>query len=403
MLAQSKNLFRDIKLTVIIVLCGALNGVNIAKLAPSIHSLSTDFGLSLSQIGLLASMFTSIMVLTGVLMGGIVRAVGARRVLIGALAVACAGNGIAVVYDSVAALFAGRAAEGITLIAVTLTGPAILAQYTDPTHRGWVMGAWGGFMPLGNGLAILTAASLIKIGGWQLVWEIALGFSVLITGIAAFLIPKDPNPIAIKFDRYALIAAVKLPLLAFIGISFACHSLVYQTLLQFIPLISGSLGGFSAGQGAIIAGLFCAVNFIGNLTAGQLLQKRWHPTSIIRIAFAGILILLVILAQAELSSFVIAILLICIGFLSGSSAPIFFYLVSKSTTEAQDLPVFVAWVFQIQGLGMLIGPALVSRVVETSESWASGFWCLLPACLVISILSGKLKLPDRTLSGCKPI
>ena len=140
MLAQSKTLFRDIKLTVIVVLCGALNGVNIAKLAPSIHSLSTDFGLSLSQIGLLASMFTSIMVLTGVLMGGIVRAVGARRVLIGALVVACVGNGIAVVYDSVAALFAGRATEGISLIAVTLTGPAILAQYTDPTHRGWVMG-----------------------------------------------------------------------------------------------------------------------------------------------------------------------------------------------------------------------------------------------------------------------
>lgn len=403
MLAQSKTLFRDIKLTVIVVLCGALNGVNIAKLAPSIHSLSTDFGLSLSQIGLLASMFTSIMVLTGVLMGGIVRAVGARRVLIGALVVACAGNGIAVVYDSVAALFAGRATEGISLIAVTLTGPAILAQHTDPVHRGWVMGAWGGFMPLGNGLAILIAASLIEIGGWQLVWEIALGFSILITGIAAFLIPNDPNPIAIKFDRYALIAAVKLPLLAFIGISFACHSLVYQTLLQFVPLISRSLGGFSAGQGAIIAGLFCATNFIGNLTAGQLLQKRWHPTSIIRIAFAGILILLVILAQAELSAFIIATLLIFIGFLSGSSAPIFFYLVSKSTTEAQDLPVFVAWVFQIQGLGMLIGPALVSRVVETSGSWASGLWCLLPACLVISILSEKLKLPDRALSGGKPI
>ena len=403
MLGQSKNLYHDIKLTLIIVLCGALNGINIAKLAPSIKVLSTDFDLSLSQIGLLASMFTMIMVVTGVLIGGIVRAVGAKRVLIGALVIACAGNIVAVLGDSVASLFAGRAIEGISLIAVTLTGPGILARYTDPGHRGWVMGAWGGFMPLGNGLAVLAASALITVGGWKLVWETGFAFSVLVTFAAAFMIPADPDQIRIRFDHSALMAAIKLPLLAIIGLSFACHSLVYQTLLQFMPLVAQSLGGYTLGQGAIIVGSFCAINFIGNLIAGQLLQKGWQPATIVRWVFGSVFILIVILSQSGLSSAMLAGFLIIIGFMSGGSAPIFFYLVSRSNSDPQDLPVFVAWVFQIQGLGMLIGPALVSQVVESSGSWTFGLLCLLPACLVIVALSGRLKLSSSAQSVVKAV
>jgi MFS family permease len=394
MSAQTEAFFHDIKLTGIVTLCGALNGINIAKLAPSIAALSAEFGLSLSQIGLLASMFTLIMVVTGILMGGVVRGLGAKRVLIGALVIACVGNGVAVVTGTVDGLFIGRAIEGISLIAVTLTGPGILAHHTDPVHRGWVMGAWGGFMPLGNGLAVMAASMLIDIGGWRLVWEAGLGVSVLVTGAAYFLIPADPGMARLHFDGRALRGAVALPVLAFVGLAFACHSLVYQTLLQFMPLVAQSLGGFTASAGALIVGLFCLINFVGNMTAGQLLQRGWAPARIIRLVFGAILLLLLMLAWGEMDPFMLAGLLVLIGFVSGGSAPIFFYLVSRSNPDPQELPVFVAWVFQIQGLGMLIGPAWVSLMVESTQNWHYGLLCLVPACLATILMSGRLTLPD---------
>ena len=80
MAMPSPSFARDFRLTIIILFCGTLNGINIAKLAPSINELSISFGLSLSQIGLLASVFTLIRVLVGVLIGGIVRGAGTKRI-----------------------------------------------------------------------------------------------------------------------------------------------------------------------------------------------------------------------------------------------------------------------------------------------------------------------------------
>tara|TARA_B100001093_G_scaffold31548_1_gene27268 strand:+ start:447 stop:1061 length:615 start_codon:yes stop_codon:yes gene_type:complete len=199
------------------------------------------------------------MVLVGVLIGGIVRSAGTKRILMAALIIACIGNAISFMGSSVTSLFIGRAIEGVSLIALTLTAPSLLAQHTDPANRGWVMGAWGGFMPLGNGLAIIAAPYLIEQGGWHLVWQVGFGFSVFVCGLGWLFIPDDRSPMKRQFDLAALKLAIALPLLAIIGLSFALHSLVYQTLIQFIPLISQSLGGFSLSEGAMITGLFCAV------------------------------------------------------------------------------------------------------------------------------------------------
>jgi len=387
-------LYRDVKLTSIVILCGALNGINIAKLAPSIAVLSSDFDLSLAQIGLLGSMFTVIMVLTGVFIGGVTRRLGAKRVLMTALVVACVGNALAILGNTVGGLFAGRAIEGVSLIAITLTAPAILTRYTAPAHRGWVMGAWGGFMPLGNGLAIFGASVLIADGGWQMVWQAGMWFSVLITLLAFCFIPKDPEPARIWFDTRALRDAMRMPLLAVIGITFACHSLIYQTLLQFMPLAAQSLGGFSPGEAALIAGVFCVINFFGNLAAGQFLQRGWSPATIVSIVFSTILLLLGAVSLVDLPPMILAVCFILIGLVSGGTPPVFFYLASRSTSDPHDLPMFVAWVFQIQGLGMLVGPSLVSHVVDVTQSWAIGLLCLVPACAAILLLCRLLVVPQ---------
>ena len=394
MAMPSSSFAHDLWLTITILFCGTLSGINIAKLAPSIIELSTSFDLSLSQIGLLVSAFTLIMVVAGVLIGGIVRGAGTKRILMAALIIACIGSAISLMGSSVASLFIGRAIEGISLIALTLTAPSLLAQHTDPANRGWVMGTWGGFMPLGNGLAIIAAPYLIEQGGWHLVWQVGLGFSVFVCGLGWLFIPDDRLPMKRQFDLTALKLAISLPLLAIIGLSFALHSLVYQTLIQFMPLISQSLGGFSLAEGAMITGLFCAVNLVGNLIAGQALQTGKKPAHIVRLVFSIVPILLILLVLFSHASFLLVLVLILTGLVSGGSAPVFFYLVSRANDDPQNLPVFVAWVFQIQGLGMLIGPALISWVVETTHSWNIGILCLIPACLAIIALSGRLVLPD---------
>ena len=389
------SLARDLRLAIVILFCGALSGINIAKLAPTITTLAAEFDLSLAQIGVLASIFTIIMVIAGSLIGGFVQGVGAKRVLLAALLVACIGNIVSLSGGSVIALYAGRAIEGISLIALTLTAPTILAQHTAFSHRGWVMGIWGGFMPLGCGLAIISAPYLIKQGGWQLVWQSGLVFSVFVCSLGWLFIPNDSRPIRYSFDIIPLRRAVCLPLLMFIGLSFACHSLVYQTLIQFTPLITQSFAGISATEGALITGLFCLLNFFGNLIAGRALQLGREPAHIIRFVFSIVPLLLIALILFHDSSPLLFLLLSLVGLVTGGSAPIFFYLVSRSNQNPKDLPMFVAWTFQIQGLGMLIGPALVGWVVDVTQNWSLGILCLVPACLAVVVMSGRLTLDDQ--------
>ena len=304
---------RDLRLAIVILFCGALSGINIAKLAPTITTLAAEFDLSLAQIGVLASIFTIIMVVAGSLIGGFVQGVGAKRVLLAALLVACIGNIVSLSGGSVIALYAGRAIEGISLIALTLTAPTILAQHTAFAHRGWVMGIWGGFMPFGCGLAIICSPYLIKQGGWQLVWQSGLAFSVFVCLLGWLFIPNDSRPIRYDFDIIPLRRAVCLPLLMFIGLSFACHSLVYQTLIQFTPLITQSFAGISPTEGALITGLFCLMNFFGNLIAGRALQRGRKPAHIIRFIFSILpllLIALILFSDLSLLLFLLLVLLL---------------------------------------------------------------------------------------------
>ena len=120
-------------------------------------------------------------------------------------------------------------------------------------------------MPLGCAFAIVCAPHLIEQGGWQLVWQTGLAFSVFVCFLGWLFIPNDSKPIRYHFDIVPLRRAVCSPLLTFIGLSFACHSLVYQTLIQFTPLIIESFAGLDPTEGAMITGLFCLMNFFGNL------------------------------------------------------------------------------------------------------------------------------------------
>ncbi len=386
---------RDLRLAIVILFCGALSGINIAKLAPTINTLAAEFALSLAQIGVLASIFTVIMVIAGSLIGGVVIGIGAKRVLVAALLVACLGNIVSLLGGSVESLFFGRAIEGVSLIALTLTAPTILAEHTALAHRGWVMGIWGGFMPFGCAFAIISAPYLIEQGGWQLVWQAGLVFSVLVCFLGWLLIPNDTRPMRRHFDTDTFRRAVSLPLLTFIGLSFACHSLVYQTLIQFTPLITQSFAGYSPTEGAFTTGLFCLMNFCGNLIAGRALSRGRKPADIIRFIFSVVPLLLIALILFSGSSLLLVLLLNLVGLVTGGSAPIFFYLVSRSNQDPKNLPVFVAWTFQIQGLGMLVGPALVGWVVDITQNWSLGILCLVPPCFAVIMMSGRLALADQ--------
>ena len=386
------NLFRDIQITVVVLACGTINAINIAKLSPLIDVIREEFSLSLSGVGLLASLFSLLFVLAGIILGASVKAIGAKKSLLIALFLALIGSCITVAFQTKESLFIGRVIEGVGLILVMLTGPSLVSQHTSLERRGLLMGLWSGFMPLGNALVLFGAPLILISNSWQMVWVVGIGLNIITMMFGFKIIPNDRVKSDGKIDLSAIRQAILRPSLMILGFLFAMHSIVYQALLQFMPSFVQGIFGLPLFWASIVTVVFCLLSFSGNIVAGQLIQRGWTTFKIVICAGLSLFVLLLTMSLSGHNPFLFAAALMGVGLISGATPTVCFYLLSREKTDdIRNMPVFTAWLFQIQGCGMFIGPVAFAIVVEAQNSWIVGIGILATICLVKAGLSFLIK------------
>jgi MFS family permease len=367
---------RDLRLTLVVLACGAANAINIAKLAPAIEVIMADFSLSLSAVGLLASLFSILFVTAGILIGITIKAIGAKRALVASLMLALVGTAITLIFPVHEGLFIGRITEGIGLIAVLLSAPAILTQHTNPERRGIVMGIWGGFMPLGNALALFGAPLILTTSSWPAIWVAGFVFMSISLILCVVVIPPDRIQPPGQFDFDALKNTVQRRILLILGVLFALHSIVYQILLQFTPLIGKSIFGIPIFWASHVAVCFCLFHFIGNILTGHLLQRDWTARTIIFPGSAIMFAAMLVMSMTPDSPVIFGTALLVVGLVSGAAPPVCFYLLShEKTDDIRNMPIFTSWMVQIMSFGMFLGPVVFAVIVEIQNSWIFGIGC----------------------------
>ena len=384
---DKSSAIKDFRLVGLILACGAINAVNVAKLAPSVQTLQASFDLSLSEVGLLASLFSTLIVISALAVASAIRTIGPRRMLLLALSVAATGSLISLLTQNVTGLFIGRMIEGASLVTVMLTAPAILSAHTHPNRRGVIMGIWGGFMPLGNAIALMFAPILLDLGSWQAVWQAGFWGTLAVLALAFWYIPKDTAHTPQKLQFSAILEAIQNKIIGILGLVFAAHSLVYQALLQLMPVFNQSIIGLSLSWASYFTVIFCLLNFAGNILSGQLLQRSWAPSRLVLLTGTGLTILLAIMVASSSMPVYFASALLLFGIISGGIPPVCFYVISRQKTELGNIPVLTAWMFQIQGIGMLLGPVYFTTLVEYSASWIIGTIALIPFTVMMMLLS----------------
>ncbi|MBL6622866.1 MAG: MFS transporter, partial [Alphaproteobacteria bacterium] len=342
--------------------------------------------------GILASAFTLIAVFVGIFAGGLMAAAGPRRVMLTAIILAVIGSLVSLAGSSFATLLAGRTLEGLSLISIAVAGPTLLIQHTHSDNRGWVMGIWGGFMPLGNFLGVMAGPLLLGNFDWQGVWISSTLFAGLVGLLAFWMIPPDATPARLRFDYQSIGAALRLPVLVGIGICFGCHSLIFQVVLQFTPLFVQQQGG-SLLLGALLISAFCLINFFGNSESGRMIQRGYKPINLILFTFLTIPVYIVMIFLPNSPPWLMMLGLLGLAIHTGLTPPSFFYLVGQIIRQPSQTPVFMAYMMQIQGLGMLIGPATLGWSVDRLGGWEGGFFVLgIPCLLASAIIYGPVRL-----------
>ena len=397
----------DIFLAWFVVGCGLVGAINLAKLAPSMGRLIDYFQIALSTSGLIAGIFSVLMIATGLIGGIIVSKYGPRLAMLLGLFISVLGGLFPILIPNLNTLMFGRTLEGFGFLLINLSAPVLLSLHTNKSNRGKVMGVWGSFMPAGNALIILIAPIVYLFSDWQLLWEVSAYFAAGIYVLAYFIIPRDPEQLRTAISEklsLVILRTIKKRSIIIVGATFACHSLIFLGNMQFLPYYFNEIVGYSENFSYLATACYCLISFVGHLYCGTLLGREHNPIKLISLAFiaAGVFVAFFFGVFDAFITFdrlpiikLLAIMLV--AFFMGLTPPTIFYLVSYISPPSRITPINYGYMVQIQAIGIFTGSFLYGWLVDVTGGWKIiGFLSIFISILGIigGIISSRLILQD---------
>ena len=354
------------------VLCGVAVAMNVGKVPIAMSQLRAEFGLSLVTAGWVASMINLMAMSTALLFGVLGDRVGALRMCLFGLGVGIAGGLCGLGAGSVPALLISRFAEGVGVVAVAVSAPALLSTASAPANRSFALGIWGAYLPAGVGLSMLLAPAVMPLGGWRGMWVLSLAallaavFAILRSRAAYRLpVPAEPQPHRFAAAKAAL-AQIKPWLIAFAMTSWTIQ---HFALIIWLPTFLQEQRALSPLVVSLLSCLMVLVNVPGNVIGGSLLHRNFRRGTLIASAslvtgLCGVGIFLDLLPDP--ARYALCLLLS----FSGGVIPASVLSASASLARTPKQISTLQGLFnQFGNFGTFFGPPLIAVLVAASGLW----------------------------------
>jgi predicted MFS family arabinose efflux permease len=380
----------------IVVAGGIVAALQVGKAAIAMPLVQAEFGLDLSTLGWLASIFAVLGMIGGIPVGTLAIGLGARRVLLLGLLALAVGAFLGAAAPRFPMLLISRVVEGFGFLLVTIAGPAILQRLASPARRDIAMALWSCFMPTGIALALLAGLWLTD---WRMIWQVSGALAVVAIALTLLTVPTTdagttPSWAVLVGDAGAVLGA-RGPLL--LALTFALYALMFFALFSFLPVLLMQRMQLSLATAGLLSALASAVNIIGNLVAGLLLARGLSRVGLVVFAslvmgLSAIGIFLGLLPDT--ATFLLCALFSLVGGIIPatllSSAPVL-------APAARLTPVVVGLLMQGSNLGQVVGPVALGSVIE-ALGWPSAAGLVGGAALLASVTA----LGLRGMPGPKP-
>ncbi|HLL12223.1 MAG TPA: MFS transporter [Rubrivivax sp.] len=393
---------------------GVAAALHVGKLPPAVIALQQALGLTLVEAGFLLSLVQLAGMSAGLAFGLLADRLGGRSSMLCGLAVlavasACGGAG-----DSAAWLMGWRAIEGCGFLLVVLPAPGLLRRLVPPGQVSATMGLWGAYMPLATALALLSGPVCIQTLGWRGWWWLLAALTVAAAvwlmravPVAAHHAPLTGAQTGQRPTQGATAQSWLRPLRLTLGAAgpwlvaatFAMYSGQWLAVIGFLPTIYAQAGLASTSNGLLTA-LAAAVNMLGNIAAGRLLQRGVAAE---RLLVTGFLAMAMAAAAAFAGSgegaglpplLRYVAVLVFSGF--GGLIPATLFALALRVAPAQAaVSTTVGWVQQWSALGQFGGPPLVAWLASRAGGWqltwlATGT-CSLVGLSLVALLTWRLR------------
>ena len=382
---------RRVEPALIVILAGVVAALHVGKLPPAIPVLRDALGLTLVQAGFLLSLVQLAGMTVGVVFGVLADGLGSRRSMtlgLVLLAIVSALGGLA---QGVAPLMLLRATEGFGFLLVVLPAPGLVRTLVEPQRVNTMMGLWGAYMPLATALALLLGPLAIAAIGWRGWWWALAALSAAMALWFRRAVPADadragaasPSPWLGRL-RQTLVA----PGPWLVAVSFAMYSGQWLAVIGFLPSIYVQSGIAGATAGVLTAAV-AAVNMVGNIGSGRLLQRGVAPSRLLTIGFVTMALSSTATFAGNADAGLAPVLrygaVLLFSSVGGLIPATLFALAVRLAPSERTLSTTVGWVQQWSALGQFAGPPLVAAVASATGGW-QWTWAATGACSVAGLL-----------------
>jgi MFS transporter, CP family, cyanate transporter len=378
----------------IVIAGGTAAALHVGKMPPAIATLQAELGATLVQAGFLLSLVQAAGMLLGLAMGAWADRHGAVRSMVLGLLLLAAASAAGATSPGVGWLLGWRMVEGLGFLLAVLPAPGLLRSLVPPRRLPGMLGAWGSYMPLATALALLIGPAWIATFGWRSGWlalaGLSAGMALAVHRAAGRALAPAFNPVlpAVSggarpggrrsaasgagswLDGARETARTLGPWL--LAAAFALYAAQWLAVIGFLPTVYLTLGLAPGWMGPLTA-LAAAVNVLGNLAAGRLLQRGWAPprlliTGFVAMGLGGLLLFAEPGGQGAPGAgrYAAVLLFSAVG---GAIPATLFTLGLRLAPGPRSTAATMGWMQQGSALGQFAGPPAVAWVASQVGGW----------------------------------
>lgn len=362
------------------------------KVPPVLNTILADLHLTLTQGGWLMSIFSVASIVLAIPAVLINKRYGPK--ISGAIALSCVLVGSlagSFVQSSQAFLFT-RMLEGVGLGLMAVIAPAVIAAWFPAEKRGFPMGLWASWVPVGFFISYNLAIPLSGRFGWPALWWLGAALSLL--ALVLFVLVVD-NPCMVNApeqnkkpeDFSGLKSGLLTPEPWLLGLGFAGLGFANIGFLTFAPQYYTQHHGLEAGLANFYVSIPFMVSIFSNPFSGWLITKLPNP-KLAHILSIGLIVILFSQVYFLPSEKWIVPWAVALGLLLGFFATGNFTYASSAISSPRQSALNISLGLGINNLvyhtGCLLGPPALGSIISGNR-WTLGVWPAVAATLISAI------------------
>lgn len=367
---------RRIDPSLLVILGGVSAALHVGKLPPALPVLRDALGISLLEGGFLLSLVQLAGMTLGLAIGLAADSLGLKRTMVCGLLILSAASALGGWAQEPASLLVLRAIEGLGFLLASMPAPSLIRRLVEPERMSTALGLWGAYMPFGTAVALLCGPAFMAWAGWQAWWWLLALLSLAMALWLAHALPSAHGHAPTQegwVQRMGQTLSTSGPWL--VALSFAMYSGQWLAVIGFLPSIYAEVG-LSAGLAAPATALAAAVNIVGNVASGKLLQRGVRPERLLYTGFGamglgGLLAFAPVWGgiPADATAMLRYGAVLLFSMVGGVIPGTLFSLAVRLAPGERTVSTTVGWMQQWSSLGQFAGPPLVALLATRAGGW----------------------------------